>query len=215
MECTASKNSRKQPASPIEIGSAIAVLKSLLGFLEAQRSLSQRSLFDDYKARAVAISKTPCFKEVRVRRAKRVFGDSSEPDVVMSSEEKFSIETFYAILDRIVTDLNNRIRAYSETDTRFLFLRHHELQNFDAVKDSLSRLTSFYSDDLDAEIFDEWLQWTEFEKALYPKDASRRPAHEMLSTLRKHHVESAFPNIFIALRIYLTLPVLESGHLAT
>ena len=33
------------------------------------------------------------------------------------------------------------------------------------------------------------------------------PAHEMLSTLRKHHVESAFPNIFIALRIYLTLPV--------
>ena len=75
-------------------------MKSLLGFLEAQRSL-----FDDYKARAVAISKTPCFKEVRVRRAKRVFGDSSEPDVVMSSEEKFRIETFYAILDRIVTDL--------------------------------------------------------------------------------------------------------------
>ena len=74
-----------------------------------------------------------------MRRAKRVFGDSSEPDVVMSSEEKFRIETFYAILDRIVTDLYNRIRAYSETDTRFLFLRHHELQNFDAVKDSLSR----------------------------------------------------------------------------
>ena len=65
---------------------------------------------------------------------------------MMSSEEKFRIETFYAILDRIVTDLNNRIRAYSETDTRFLFLRHHELQNFDAVKDSLSRLTSFYFD---------------------------------------------------------------------
>ena len=63
-----------------------------------------------------------------MRRAKRVFGDSSEPDVVMSSEEKFRIETFYAILDRIVTDLNNRIRAYSETDTRFLFLRHHMLK---------------------------------------------------------------------------------------
>ena len=31
----------------------------------------------------------------------------------------------------------------------------------------LFRLTSFDdSDDLDAEIFDEWLQWTEFEKAL-------------------------------------------------
>ena len=47
---------------------------------------------------------------------------------------EFRIETFYAILDRIVTDLNNRIRAYSETDTRFLFLRHYELENFDAVK---------------------------------------------------------------------------------
>ena len=33
----------------------------------------------------------------------------------MSSEEKFRIETFYAIIDRIAIDLNNRIRAYSET----------------------------------------------------------------------------------------------------
>ena len=57
------------------------------------------------------------------------------------------------------------MRAYSETDVRFLFLRHHELENSE-VKNSLSRLTSFNSDDLDAEIFDEWLQWTEFEKAL-------------------------------------------------
>ena len=68
----------------IEIGSAIATLKSLLRFLEAQRSL-----FDEYKATAVAISKTGCFKEVRLRRVKRVFGDCSEPEVVMSSEEKF------------------------------------------------------------------------------------------------------------------------------
>ena len=71
------ESSQLLQSTTIEIGSAIAVLKSLLGFLEAQRSL-----FDDYKARAVAISKTPCFKEVRVRRAKRVFGDSSEPDVL-------------------------------------------------------------------------------------------------------------------------------------
>ncbi|KAL5488641.1 hypothetical protein EMCRGX_G017617 [Ephydatia muelleri] len=84
--------------------------------------------------------------------------------------------------------------------------RHHELENSE-VKGSLFQLTSFYSDDLDAEIFDEWLQWTEFEKALYPKAASRRQAHEMLSTLKEHRSESAFPNIFIALRINLTLPV--------
>ena len=63
-----------------------------------------------------------------------------------------------------MTDLNNRIRAYSETDVCFLFLRHHELENSE-VKGSLFRLTYFYSDDLDAEIFDEWLQWTEFEMA--------------------------------------------------
>ena len=54
---------------------------------------------------------------------------ASDPEIVMSSEEKFRIETFYAIINRIVTDLNNRIRAYSETDVRFPFLRHHELEN--------------------------------------------------------------------------------------
>ena len=46
---------------------------------------------------------------------------------------------------------------------------------------------------------DEWLQWTEFEKALYPKAASRRQAHEILSTLKEHRAENAFRNIFIAL----------------
>ena len=90
-------------------------MKSLQGFLEAQRSL-----FDECKAKAVAISKTGCFKEVCLRRVKRVIGDP-------------------------------------ETDVRFLFLRHHELENSEG-KDSLSRLTSFYFDDLDAEMFYEWLQ---------------------------------------------------------
>ena len=50
-------------------------------------------------------------EEVRLRRVKRVIGDPGEPEVVMSSEEKFRIETFYAIIDRIAIDLNNRIRA--------------------------------------------------------------------------------------------------------
>ena len=57
----------------------------------------------------------------------------------MSAEEKFRIETFYPLLDRIVADLKNRLCAYSETDARFLFLRHHELENSD-VNDSLFRL---------------------------------------------------------------------------
>ena len=66
------------------------------------------------------------------------------------------------------------------------------------MKSSLFRLTSFNdSDYLDAEVFDEWLQWTVFEMALYPKAASRRQAHEMLSTLEEHRAESAFPNIYI------------------
>eukprot|EP00731_Ephydatia_muelleri_P018517 Em0011g557a len=51
------ESSQLLQSTTIEIGSAIAVLKSLLGFLEAQRSL-----FDDHKARAVAISKTPLKK---------------------------------------------------------------------------------------------------------------------------------------------------------
>ena len=49
--------------------------------------------------------------------------------------------------------------------------------------------------------------FTEFEKALYPKAASRRQVHEMLFTLKEHSAESAFPNILNAFRIYLTLPV--------
>ena len=41
-------------------------------------------------ASAVAISKTGCFKEVRLRWVKRVIGALGEPEVVMSLEEKFN-----------------------------------------------------------------------------------------------------------------------------
>ena len=67
------ESSQLLQSSTIEIGSAIATLKSLQGFLEAQRSL-----FDEYKDTAVAISKTGCFKEVRLRRVKHVIGDPDE-----------------------------------------------------------------------------------------------------------------------------------------
>ena len=46
-------------SSTKEIRSAIATLESFLGFLE-----TQRKLFDEYKAKAVANGKTNCFKEV-------------------------------------------------------------------------------------------------------------------------------------------------------
>ena len=76
-----------------------------------------------------------------------------------------------------------------------------------AVKDSLRSLIELYSDDLDEEIFEEWEQWHSLVKQLASEPSSQAlpTSLQILTIMNMHHLQTAFPNVSIALRIYLIL----------
>ena len=102
----------------IDLGTAVALLKSLLEFLTLQRHN-----FEQYNEQVNNFcSKTIDFEEKRARPPKRKADDSGEPAIVLTDRDKFKIDTFYAIVDTIVADLSQRIQVYSEVDRRCSFL---------------------------------------------------------------------------------------------
>ena len=105
-----------------------------------------------------------------------------------------------------MNDLNRRIKAYSSIDDRFAFLRGS------AESDSLSNMVTFYSEDLDSfeTVAEEWSQWKSLVDQLKLnsdlKVASVTPS-KMMVILKENKFESSFPNVYVILRIYLTIPV--------
>ena len=66
----------------------------------------------------------------------------------------------------------------------------------------------FYSEDITDGLCDEWIQWRTFLTEL-PSFPTKKTPLEMLKLMNELNLQSGFPNVYVALRIYLTLPVLN------
>lgn len=151
------------------------------------------------------------FEIKRARRPRRVHDDSLQPAVVLTGQERFKVECFYVILDSLVGDLNRRTSAYAEINQRFCFLDPHE--DIDTATAAMHTAVEFYKGHLEPDLVEEWTQWRAFLKELpeYQKNVkcaiASTSASWMLQVMSRYQMQSAFPNVNIALRIYLTLPV--------
>nr|XP_048724938.1 uncharacterized protein LOC125644673 [Caretta caretta]XP_048724940.1 uncharacterized protein LOC125644673 [Caretta caretta] len=200
------KTSQLPQSETMDSGGAVTLLKSLSELLAAPRNS-----FEDYHESAMSLRSTANFQLKQQHHPKRVADDSEEPAVVLTGEEKFKVESFYAIVDSLGSHLNRRFHAYSEINNRFCFLTG-DLDST-AVKESLRSLTEFYSGDLNEEIFDEWVQWCSLVKQLASKPLSQAlpTPLQMLTIMNTQNLQTVFPNVFVALHIYLTLPVSNCG----
>ena len=185
----------------IDLCTAVALLRSLNQFFAEQRSQER---FAHFCARGQILCGSTGFSEKRLRKSKRTPDDTSDKGITFNAEDRFRIQTYFPILDALMNDLNRRIAAYSSTDDRFAFLRGS------SESESLKKMINFYSEDLDSfeTVAEEWTQWRSFvtQLRLNKEEANARPS-EMMVILKENNLESAFPNVYVILQIYLTIPV--------
>lgn len=203
------ETSKLLQSTSIELSTAVALLKSLSAFL-----VIQRENFGDYYQKTLdamtALGDMTCEREFEIRRARRprrADDDSLQPAVVLTGEERFRIECYYVILDSLVGDLNRRTNAYAEINQRFSFLNPHE--DIDTATAAMHNTVEFYQGHLEPDLVQEWTQWRAFMEELpsSQKDAAITSASLMLQVMSRYNMQSAFPNVNIALRIYVALPV--------
>lgn len=122
--------------------------------------------------------------------------------MTLKGRERYRIETFNVIIDKLSSCLAHRTEAYRNITNRFESLLNLESEDLPTIRKQADALCALYSSDLDENLADEIIQFRCFVQSEQDKSPPK-----LLQVLLKHGLQSTFPNVFVALRIFLTLPV--------
>jgi len=148
-------------------------------------------------------------EDARHRKRKRQFDEPQDSDVTMDSlmaaRTEFHTKTFLVIVDKLLVELNGRTSKYLILEDRFCVLhKWHDMED-SHLRQAAAKLQLAYPQDLEDFAFaDEFVQLKYFLKA----DENTKlpgPAH-LLKRLVCGGLYDVFPNVVVALRIYLMLP---------
>lgn len=184
----------------MDLMSAVRLFESLRSWV-----VSLRDQFDHFERSAKNIPGVCQSYKDELQRAKKrkAFSDeSTEHEVTLNGRERYQVETFNVIIDKLVSCLDHRADAYRDINNTFGILLNMESEDLLTVRKQADALCALYSSDLDQNFADEMIQF----RCFMESEVDKSPRN-MLLVLLKHSLQSIFPNVFVALRIFLTLPV--------
>jgi hypothetical protein len=185
----------------IDLQLAVELLQSLTIFVE-----SLRSQFDDLEAEAKEVCgpesnyKTSIMR--RKRRNKR-YDDQPSDEVILTSRDEFRTQTYFVIIDRLLSALQKRCSAYEDVINRFKVLIKSSIMPPEDIAVEARQLAHQYPGDLDVNVFP--AEFTQF--AAFAKTKNCMTPISQASLLYSENLMGSFPNAFVALRIYLSLMI--------
>ena len=136
----------------------------------------------------------------RKRKLKLNVGAAHESE--FSPSERFRIEVFSPILDRLHIEIKKRLEAYINLSNRFGFL--HNVQQLDAkqLRDEADNLVQLHPEDLRSSFAEELVHFREYLKgkfSTYGGNDAVSNEFRMCLILIRRRVRQVFPNVEIAL----------------
>lgn len=196
-------NSTQLQNTQLDLNAATALLSSLDGFI-----CELNSQFEEIEN--LARKKMPTIRQqydtevTRIRKQKQFHDESQTAATNLTGAPHFRAHTFIVIMDQLRSSLQQRQSAYAQLSLDFAFLQAIKENDMPKMRQSARCVIKKYWNDLDQDSEDEFVQFLEFIKHI---ECERNP-RALLKYMRKEKfVETAFPNVAIALRIFLTLPV--------
>lgn len=142
----------------------------------------------------------------RLRKRKLHFDEvPGSEEVLMSENTKLKVEGFYAVIDNAIAELERRGKVYDEVFQRFEFLFCLD-ETKEVILEKMKIFQEFYRSEVSDDLFNEYLHFKHFILA-DNRDPQLVTPSEMLECIVQNKVESTFPNVFIALKLYLVLPI--------
>ncbi|XP_050540304.1 zinc finger MYM-type protein 1-like [Daktulosphaira vitifoliae] len=170
-----------------------------------------RDNFDEYETRAKKISKTTeyNFGISRQKKKKLHFDEKTEQPTELIGRDKFRVETFYVIIDKMTNELKKRQQAFKAfCDIFEVLLKITSLNSLEIVKFA-EKLQKMYPNDLDNTFSSECLHLQSYLlNSDIDIDVNNLTPITLCQYLREKslHIE-IFPNIDTALRIFVSVPV--------
>jgi len=187
-----------------DILQAVYLLKSLKNVIS---SLRDSNMIYERRVGEFCSQISNTYKDECKRKITKKFSDGNNKGLtVLSGNDKFRVETHHVIIDKFCSELDKRINAYSVVVEHFLFLTRLHVESTDDVEESVNKFLSVYKNDVDDSIKYELIHFKQFWDQLKPTfDGS--DVHKIFEWMTEYNIINIFPNIHIAIRIYLTIPV--------
>lgn len=110
-------------------------------------------------------------------------------------------------MDRLLAELDRRFKSYNDLNVSFGFLNKISTLSAEHLREKAAGLQRrYHHTDLENEFCKEIIQFKDF--ICHDEPSSAR---ELLMTIRKRKLQTIFPNVDVALRLYLTLPVTNAS----
>ncbi|CAI6351163.1 unnamed protein product [Macrosiphum euphorbiae] len=124
----------------------------------------------------------------------------NEEETNFSRQEKFRVETFIVIMDKLDICLLKRLEKYNDLDRKSGFLTYFKSMTEKEIVDMAKYLGKIYPDDLDYDIFPE--EMIHFTKLVDEEDEEGKikmpPALKCLQIIHDNKLNSVFPNVEVA-----------------
>jgi hypothetical protein len=159
---------------------------------------------------AQALDITDRLKDKRVRKAKRQSDEIADDEArSLSALQTFRQECFL-VLDRVSAEIKERFEATTTISTNFKMIipKHLRAATVEEISLSVENLCDLYKDDFDsADLKRELGTLKNWLPTILAEDPETADPMELLNAILDFRMQSAFVNVCIAIRIFLTMPV--------
>ncbi|XP_025204578.1 zinc finger MYM-type protein 1-like [Melanaphis sacchari] len=193
----------------LTIDSATKMVKGLILSVQTMRNEGIEKTIEFGKVIANDLGIKANFSDKRKRKVKKLDFEIIEDNVqVLSQQNEFKKDSF-EVYDRILTELSNRFENMSEINENFGFLYGSSLtdHSMDYIQKCAADLSLKYETDLNSSDFiSEIKDFKSQAFSLLPDLRAATPL-ALLQLITTYSLRAEYPNVEIALRIFLTLPI--------
>lgn len=120
------------------------------------------------------------------------------------AETDFKRKTFLVIVDSVIAGISRRFKAMQALDATFAFLWQFATMDEDVIRNSAAKFVQEYESDVSQELGEEIIHLKHIYKANFKADLS---LFQLLNAIFSQNLETIFPNVCVALRLFCTIPV--------
>ena len=193
----------------ISLHDAVGMLQGLTDAMQNIRDTGSAEAIKKAKEIAQQVNVDQDFREDRTRKKKRMVSESAEDESYkFTAEQRFKIE-LTSVVDYILSDLSWRYKKLHEVASHFQFLHGKELKAaaVEELQKHAAELAAKYHKDLNVTDVVSEVETFKFQASSLIQDLDTATPLQLLNFIHAYSLEDVYPNIEIALRLFLTLPV--------
>ncbi|CAH2096804.1 unnamed protein product [Euphydryas editha] len=198
--------SKKLQESQADLSSIVQIYSSLALFVQNMRDRQ----FSESEEKAKALSGVHDYYRYDTcrKKTKRLQPDESRVNERTSSpgQENFRTNVYYPILDTLSVQLAGRKSAYEKLYENFDFFDYLSKIDTYEVKNLANKLVSKYPDDLEETLGNECIHLHCLLKDSVANTEDVHSAQKICNVLHSQSLRDIYPNVDIALRIFLSIP---------